>query len=98
MQFSESEKLAMLKIKGVGSTIISRLEQIGLHSLVQLSNQDAAIITKQISEMMGSTCWHNSPQARSSIQAVIDLANSKTSHDSTLRYSSRKHKASMGPN
>jgi nucleotidyltransferase/DNA polymerase involved in DNA repair len=65
MQFSESEKLAMLKIKGVGSTIISRLEQIGLHSLVQLSNQDAAIITKQISEMMGSTCWHNSPQARS---------------------------------
>ena len=75
MPFSETEKLAMLKLKGVGSTVISRLEQIGFHSLVKLSNQDAAIITKQISEMMGSTCWHNSPQARSSIQAVIDLAN-----------------------
>jgi hypothetical protein len=75
----------MLKPKGVDSTVTSRLEQIGLHSLVQLSNQDAANITKQISEMMGSTCWHNSPQARSSIQAVIGLANSKTSHDSTLQ-------------
>lgn len=84
MQFSETEKSAMLKLKGVGSTVISRLEQIGFHSLDQLSNQDAAIITKQISEMMGSTCWHNSPQARSSIQAVIDLANSKTFDNSYL--------------
>jgi nucleotidyltransferase/DNA polymerase involved in DNA repair len=79
MPFSETEKLAMLELKGVGSTVISRLEQIGFHSLAQLSNQDASIITKQISEMMGSTCWHNSPQARSSIQAVIGLANSKIS-------------------
>lgn len=75
MQFSTVEKQAMLKLKGVGATVISRLEQIGYYSLTELREQDADKITKQISEMMGSTCWHNSPQARASIQSIIDLAN-----------------------
>lgn len=79
MQFSETERQAMLKLKGVGSTVIHRLEQIGFYSLAELRDQDAASLTKQISQMMGSTCWHNSPQARSSIQAVIDLASRETS-------------------
>ncbi|AFY78022.1 hypothetical protein Ple7327_2752 [Pleurocapsa sp. PCC 7327] len=57
-----------------GATVISRLEQIGYDSLTALREQDAARVTKEISEMMGSTCWHNSPQARSAIQAIIDLA------------------------
>jgi hypothetical protein len=74
MHFSNKERQAMLQLKGVGATVIARLEQIGYSSLATLRDQDAAMITKQISEMMGSTCWHNSPQARSSIQAVIDLA------------------------
>lgn len=74
MHFSDEERQAMLELKGVGATVIRRLEQIGHSSLATLRDQDAAIVTKQISEMMGSTCWHNSPQARSSIQAVIDLA------------------------
>jgi chemotaxis protein CheY-P-specific phosphatase CheC len=78
MKFSEEEKQAMLKLKGVGSTVISRLEEIGFSSLAELRNQEAASITKQISEMMGSTCWHNSPQARASIQAVVNLADSET--------------------
>jgi hypothetical protein len=74
MYFSNEERQAMLQLKGVGATVIARLEQIGYSSLATLQNQDAAMVTKQISEMMGSTCWHNSPQARSSIQSVIDLA------------------------
>ncbi len=74
MHFSDEERQAMLQLKGVGATVIARLEQIGYSSLATLRDRDAAIITKQISEMMGSTCWHNSPQARSSIQGVIDLA------------------------
>jgi hypothetical protein len=74
MQFNEIDRQAMLQLKGVGATVISRIEQLGFYSLTQLQNQDAEIITKQISQMMGSTCWHNSPQARSAIQAVIDLA------------------------
>lgn len=74
MHFSEDEKQALLKLKGVGATVIARLEQIGFCSLSELRGQDAASITKQISDMLGSTCWHNSPQARTAIQAVIDLA------------------------
>ncbi len=67
----------MLALKGVGATVISRLEQIGFSSLAQLNGQDPAFITKQISDMIGSTCWHNSPQARSSIQAIVTLAKSR---------------------
>jgi nucleotidyltransferase/DNA polymerase involved in DNA repair len=74
MQFNEADRQAMLKLKGVGAKVISRIEQLGFYSLAQLQNQEAETITKQISQMMGSTCWHNSPQARASIQAVIDLA------------------------
>jgi hypothetical protein len=74
MQFNEADRQAMLKLKGVGATVISRIEQLGFYSLAQLKDQEAETITKQISQMMGSTCWHNSPQARASIQAVIDLA------------------------
>ncbi len=74
-QFSQAEQQAMLQLKGVGATVIGRIEQLGFYSLAQLQNQDAADITKQISQMIGSTCWHNSPQARASIQAIIDLAN-----------------------
>jgi hypothetical protein len=74
MQFNEIDRQAMLQLKGVGATVISRIEQLGFYSLTQLQNQEAETITKQISQMMGSTCWHNSPQARSAIQAVIDLA------------------------
>jgi hypothetical protein len=74
MYFSDEERQAMLKLKGVGATVIGRLEQIGYDSLTALQIQDAAIVTKEISEMMGSTCWHNSPQARSAIQSIIDLA------------------------
>jgi nucleotidyltransferase/DNA polymerase involved in DNA repair len=75
MPFSAVEKQKMLKLKGVGATVISRLEQMGYSSLAELRDQDAAKITKQISERMGSTCWHNSPQARTAIQSIIDLAN-----------------------
>ncbi|MBW4549507.1 MAG: helix-hairpin-helix domain-containing protein [Aphanocapsa sp. GSE-SYN-MK-11-07L] len=72
----------MLSLKGVGSTVIDRLDQIGFSSLADLQEQDAARITKQISDMIGSTCWHNSPQARSAIQAVIELANRRHKFES----------------
>ena len=75
MYFNDEERAALLQLKGVGATVINRLEQIGYGSLAMLGDHEASIITKQISKMMGSTCWHNSPQARASIQAVIDLAN-----------------------
>jgi hypothetical protein len=77
MAFSEIEKLKMMALKGVGATVISRLEQIGFSKLSQLKKAQCRDITKQIADMMGSTCWHNSPMANASIQAIIDLANKK---------------------
>jgi hypothetical protein len=72
--FSDAEKAQMLALKGVGATVISRLEQIGFSSLHELKDVDPLVITKQISLMMGSTCWHNSPLAKNAIAAIIDLA------------------------
>ena len=74
MGFSAIEREKMLALKGVGATVVAHLEQIGFSSLSQLAGEDPAVVTKQISQMMGSTCWHNSPQARGAIQAVIALA------------------------
>ena len=74
MGFSPIEREKMLALKGVGATVVARLEQIGFSFLSQLAGDDPGVVTKQISQMMGSTCWHNSPQARGAIQAVIALA------------------------
>ena len=74
MGFHATERDKMLALKGVGQTVIARLEQIGFSSLPQLADEDPAVITRQISQLMGSTCWHNSPQARQAIAAVITLA------------------------
>lgn len=76
--FCAEERTRLLALKGVGPTVVSRLEQIGFSSLAQLADEEAATVTKQISQWIGSTCWHNSPLARSAIQAVIDLARQQT--------------------
>jgi hypothetical protein len=74
MSFSTIEKSAMLKIKGVGETVITRLEELGYSSLAELKLAKSQEITLQIAQRMGSSCWQNSPQARKAIQGVIDLA------------------------
>jgi nucleotidyltransferase/DNA polymerase involved in DNA repair len=75
MPFNPMETAALLELKGVGPTVLKRLDEIGFSSLAQLQGQNPLALTKQISDMMGSTCWHNSPQARSAIAAIIDRAN-----------------------
>jgi hypothetical protein len=72
--FAAHERAQLLALKGVGATVVARLEQIGFSSLAQLADEDAAVVTQQVSQLIGSTCWHNSPLARAAIQAVIDLA------------------------
>jgi hypothetical protein len=74
MGFSAQEKAQMLALEGVGNTVISRLEQLGFSRLEQFKGLTASDITKNVSEMLDATCWHNSPQARAAIQAVIGLA------------------------
>lgn len=72
--FSAEERERMLALKGVGTTVIDRLEQIGFSSLAQLAGEDPAVVTLRIARLMGSTCWHNSPQARAAISGIIALA------------------------
>ena len=72
--FSPAERQQMLALKGVGATVIGRLEQLGFNALGQLADEDPAVITLRIAQMIGSTCWHNSPQARQAIASIIALA------------------------
>ncbi|NYZ63693.1 helix-hairpin-helix domain-containing protein [Luteimonas deserti] len=74
MAFGAAERALLLGAKGVGPTVISRLEQIGYSTLAQLSKADATEVTAQVAAMLGTTCWRNSPQARAAISAAIDVA------------------------
>ncbi|MGA4632424.1 DUF4332 domain-containing protein [Pseudomonas solani] len=76
--FTPEARAQLVALKGVGPTVVGRLEQIGFRTLEQLALCEAADLTLQISRMMGSTCWHNSPQARAAIQAIIDFARQHT--------------------
>lgn len=77
MPFSPDERQALLAVKGVGPTVVGRLEQMGFDSLAQLSEANALDIVTQASALVGSSCWKNSPQARAAIQAAIALAKSR---------------------
>lgn len=74
MPFPAHEHAAMLALKGVGPTVISRLEQLGYSSLAQLAGADAQVLCRQIAGLLRSSCWQNSPQARASIAAILILA------------------------
>lgn len=77
MPFSPEERKALLGVKGVGPTVVARLEQMGFASLAQLGEANALHIVSQAAAIVGSTCWKNSPQARAAIQAAIALAQSR---------------------
>ena len=62
--FPAAEKAALLALKGVGPTVLLRLEQLGIHSLAQLAEEDASVLTQRVAQLLGSSCWRNSPQAR----------------------------------
>ena len=74
MAFSREEKEELLKVKFVGKTVIKRFEQIGLDSLEKLSNNSVEEITNIVSDILGSTCWKNSPQARKAVSNAILFA------------------------
>jgi predicted RecB family nuclease len=78
MPFSLEERTALLALKGVGPTVISRLEQMGIESLAKLGTANVSDILTQASAALGSTCWKNSPQARAAIAAAVELAKGST--------------------
>lgn len=78
MAFSENERTALLALKGVGPTVITRLEQLGFSSLAQLRDARMEDIVAEASALVGSTCWKNSPQAKAAINNVLALAKNET--------------------
>lgn len=76
MKFPPDERQRLLALKGVGPTVVARLEQLGFSSLQDLGAADVTAILEQASAALGSTCWRNSPQARAAIEAVVALARS----------------------
>jgi predicted RecB family nuclease len=74
MPFPAEERKSLLGVKGVGPTVVARLEQMGYESLAHLSKANTLDIVSKASAIVGSTCWKNSPQARAAIQAAIVLA------------------------
>ncbi len=74
MAFSEKEKSALLEVKGVGPTVIKRFEEIGIESFAELKKYEVNEIAEMVASMLRTTCWKNSPQARSAIEAAIARA------------------------
>lgn len=79
MSFSHTERKALLSVKGVGPTVVTRLEQMGYSSLAHLAKAHALDIVSQAATATGSSCWKNSPQARAAIEGAIALAQSHPS-------------------
>lgn len=84
MPFSLEERTALLTLKGVGPTVITRLEQMGITSLEELRKSDVGDILAQASAALGSTCWKNSPQARAAITAAVQLAKDSIDNPSAV--------------
>lgn len=85
MPFPAEEKRKLLAVKGVGSTVITRLEQLGINSLEQLARADAREIVQGAASLVGSTCWKNSPQARAAVEAAIEAATDAVSGTTSRR-------------
>ena len=84
MAFNKTEKSALLTVKGVGETVIGRLEQMGIDSIFKLAQANPQDIIEQAASLTGSTCWKNSPQAKAAITNAVDFANKQLQERSDL--------------
>ncbi len=73
-RFQAPERAALLAVKGVGPTVISRLEEIGIHTLGALATCTVDSICSTVAAMLGASCWKNSPQSRAAIEGAITCA------------------------
>ncbi|MBN8534722.1 MAG: helix-hairpin-helix domain-containing protein [Rhizobiales bacterium] len=74
MPFSPAERAVLLAVKGVGPTVVRRLEEYGISDLRTLSGHQADALCAEISQRLGSTCWRNSPLARKALEGAIEVA------------------------
>ena len=78
MPFAPSERQARRAVKGVGPHVIARLEQMSVESLAHRARANAADVLARGAALAGSSCWKNSPQARTAIHGAIAAAQKAT--------------------
>ena len=78
MPFSEDEKRSLLSQKGIGATILKRLEEMGLDDVKILAVTSPDFILQRGAEITGSTCWRNSSQARKAIETAVNWAKERS--------------------
>ena len=74
MPFTDKEVQSLLAVKGIGKTILQRLQQMGLDDVAKLAAADLDDVLEQGARLTGLTCWKNSPQAKAAIAAAIEWA------------------------
>ena len=74
LSFNEAERKSLLALKGVGPTVLKRLESMGLGSFEQLRTASVEEILHKGAALTGSSCWKNSPQARAAIEQILLFA------------------------
>jgi len=72
MPFTDEETKSLLAVKGIGKTVLQRLQQMGLDDIATLAVADLDDILEQGAQLTGSTCWKNSLQAKAAIAAAIE--------------------------
>ena len=77
MAFTEAQTQSLLAVKGIGKTVLQRLQQMGLDDVATLAAADLDDVLEQGAQLTGSTCWKNSPQAKAAVSAAITWAKQK---------------------
>ena len=72
--FTLEDAQSLLAEKGIGKTVLQRLQQMGLDDVAKLAAADVDDMLQQGVALTGSTCWKNSPQARAAMQAAVSWA------------------------
>ena len=79
MPLNAEQQQSLLAQKGIGATVLTRLQQMGLDDIAKLAAADVDDILQQGAALSGSACWRNSPQARAAMQAAVTWAQQRIS-------------------
>ena len=79
MPLNAEQQQSLLAQRGVGATVLTLLQQMGLDDITKLAAADVDDMFQQGAALSGSTCWRNSPQARAAMQAAVTWAQQRIS-------------------
>src|SRR3546814_13326447 len=71
-RFSAEDRAVLLAVKGVGPTVLERLETLGIASMEALACQGAAEVCRRIAALLGASCWSNSQMARGALERRLN--------------------------